>query len=103
MVSFSLFAFTISSALAVASEPLHVPIVRRGSIPSVESYAKAADDVRYKYGFKSGSSRKRASSAAVPLTDEVCAPSSHLQAAHSLSFEQENDSSYSGVISIGTP
>ncbi|KAG2354963.1 hypothetical protein BDR07DRAFT_1474222 [Suillus spraguei] len=67
----------------------HVPILRRSHSNRVENLPKAVQALRKKYGYqatnvKSKNSRQ-ASTAAVPITDE------------------QNDSSYSGIVSIGTP
>ncbi|EGO00413.1 hypothetical protein SERLA73DRAFT_180992 [Serpula lacrymans var. lacrymans S7.3] len=84
MVFLSLVVATILVDV-VLSDPLHIPIVKRTKVKTVESYANAAEKLRYKYGFKSNSSRKRGNTSPVAITDE------------------QNDSSYSGVVGIGTP
>ncbi|KAG2144700.1 aspartic peptidase domain-containing protein [Suillus bovinus] len=79
---------------ALAAEQLdggvvHVPVVRRSNSNRVANLPNAVEALRRKYGIQSTSVKstgsKRASAAAIPITDE------------------ENDSSYSGVVSIGTP
>ncbi|KAH7925633.1 acid protease [Leucogyrophana mollusca] len=67
------------------ADPLHIPLARRSRATRVANLPKIADALRVKYGYNPKNLVKRASSAAVPITDE------------------ENDSSYSGVVSIGTP
>ncbi|KAH7925606.1 acid protease [Leucogyrophana mollusca] len=67
------------------ADPLHVPLTRRNRATRVANLPKIADALRVKYGYKPKNLAKRASSASIPITDE------------------ENDSSYSGVVSIGTP
>jgi cathepsin D len=63
--------------------------VRRSHSNRVANLPKAVEALRRKYGYQvtnvKSTNSKRASTAAIPITDE------------------ENDSSYSGVVSIGTP
>ncbi|KAI9571567.1 aspartic peptidase domain-containing protein [Boletus coccyginus] len=62
--------------------PIHVPIVRRAT-PSVADLPRIMDAIRVKYGFTPKNQKR--STTTVPLTDE------------------QNDSSYSATVSIGTP
>lgn len=78
----------LSQALTVAllvlpsfatPEPLHIPISRRTPhTRSIPDYAKMADNLRQKYGYTLATpprTRKRASTASVPVTNQVCHPS----------------------------
>ncbi|KAH7889011.1 aspartic peptidase domain-containing protein [Phlebopus sp. FC_14] len=69
------------------ADPIHVPIVRRSVTPQdrVANLPKAMEALRTKYGFKQPNQKRDANTATIPITDE------------------QNDSSYSGVVSIGTP
>ncbi|KAG9316875.1 aspartic peptidase domain-containing protein [Chiua virens] len=89
MLPLSLLLFTfLPSALAVPNPAqdagsIHIPIVRRAST-RVANLPHMVDAVRAKYGYKSSTKKKR-SVASAALTDE------------------QNDSSYSAVVSVGTP
>ncbi|KAG1884524.1 hypothetical protein F4604DRAFT_1730893, partial [Suillus subluteus] len=88
LVAIALLPFTLA-----ARQPdggvVHAPIVRRSHSNRVANLPKAVEALRRKYGYQvtnvKSTNSKRASTAAIPITDE------------------ENDSSYSGVVSIGTP
>ncbi|KAG2037516.1 aspartic peptidase domain-containing protein [Suillus americanus] len=88
VVAIALLPFTLA-----ARQPdggvVHAPIVRRSHSNRVANLPKAVEALRKKYGYPAtnvkSTNSKRASTAAIPITDE------------------ENDSSYSGVVSIGTP
>ncbi|KAF5381156.1 hypothetical protein D9757_009439 [Collybiopsis confluens] len=89
------------SNFSVGADPVHIPVRRRntGVVRDVNYYAAAADGLRAKYGFPTSNSNaasrkrsgdsakfgKRASSAGIPITN------------------QDDDASYFGSISIGTP
>ncbi|KAI6037555.1 aspartic peptidase domain-containing protein [Pisolithus marmoratus] len=80
----SVFPFALAAPQPVP-DPIHVPLLRR-SPHSVEDLPKALAALKSKYRIGSSTSKKRAgNSASVPITDE------------------ENDSSYSGAITVGTP
>lgn len=91
MISLSLVAVALFSFALAAPQPdagvIHVPIVKRSQTDRVANLPKAMEALRAKYGYQltNGTYSKRANTAAVPITDE------------------QNDSSYSGVVSIGTP
>lgn len=91
MFSLPLIAAVLLPFALAAPQPdagvIHVPIVRRSQTNRVANLPKAVEALRAKYGFRptSATYSKRANTAAVPITDE------------------DNDSSYSGVVSIGTP
>lgn len=91
MISLPLVAVALLPFALAAPQPdvgvIHVPIVRRSQTNRVANLPKAVEALRTKYGYQStnGPYSKRANTATVPITDE------------------ENDSSYSGVVSIGTP
>ena len=58
------------------AEPLHFPLIRKSAILTVDDYLLAADIIRYKYGYNSGSTTsKRQNSAAIPLVNKVCSES----------------------------
>lgn len=63
---------------------IHVPIVKRSQTDRVANLPKAVEALRTKYGYQH-TNAKRGNTATVPITDE------------------ENDSSYSAIVSIGTP
>ncbi|KAG2074048.1 acid protease [Suillus decipiens] len=63
---------------------IHVPIVKRSQTDRVANLPKAIEALRTKYGYQH-INVKRGNTATIPITDE------------------ENDSSYSAVVSIGTP
>ncbi|KAG2066683.1 acid protease [Suillus decipiens] len=88
LVAIALLPFTLAARPSNGGVG-HVPIIRRSHSNRVENLPKAVKALRKKYGYqatnmKSKNSRQ-ASTAAVPITDEA------------------NDSSYSGIVSIGTP
>ncbi|KIJ18473.1 hypothetical protein PAXINDRAFT_167075 [Paxillus involutus ATCC 200175] len=89
MISLPLVALTLLPyALAVPqpyADPIHVPIVRRSNPDRVANLPKAIEALKTKYRFKQTNTKRAGSTTSVPLTDE------------------QNDASYSGVISIGTP
>ncbi|KAG1871567.1 aspartic peptidase domain-containing protein, partial [Suillus subluteus] len=88
LVAIALLPFTLA-APQPAGGVVHAPIVRRSHSNRVANLPKAVEALRKKYGYPvtnvKSTNSKRASTAAIPITDE------------------ENDSSYSGVVSIGTP
>jgi cathepsin D len=79
------------------AEPIHIPIVRRANVP-VANLPQIMDAIRLKYGFRTVNQKRSTTSAS--LTDEVRLFSISLASTH---FSQQNDSSYSAVVSIGTP
>ncbi|KAG1772615.1 aspartic peptidase domain-containing protein [Suillus placidus] len=91
MISLPLVAVALLPFALAAPQPdagvIHVPIVRRSQTDRVANLPEAVKALRAKYGYQptNATYAKRANSAAVPITDE------------------QNDSSYSGVVSIGTP
>ncbi|KAG1785355.1 aspartic peptidase domain-containing protein [Suillus plorans] len=91
MFSLPLIAAALLPFALAAPHPdagvIHVPIVRRSQTNRVANLPKAVEALQAKYGFRptSATYSKRANTAAVPITDE------------------DNDSSYSSVVSIGTP
>ncbi|KAG1902677.1 aspartic peptidase domain-containing protein [Suillus fuscotomentosus] len=93
MISLPLVAIVLLPFAFAARQPdggvVHVPITRRSHSNRVANLPKAVEALRKKYGHQltnvKSTDSKRASTAAIPVTDE------------------ENDSSYSGVVSIGTP
>ncbi|KIJ18474.1 Merops: A01.UPA [Paxillus involutus ATCC 200175] len=89
MISLPLVALTLLPyALAAPqpfADPIHVPIVRRSDPDRVANLPKAIEALKTKYGFKPKNTKRAGSTASIPLTDE------------------QNDSSYSGIVSIGTP
>ncbi|KIK90920.1 hypothetical protein PAXRUDRAFT_658209 [Paxillus rubicundulus Ve08.2h10] len=89
MISLPLVALTLLPyALAVPqphADPIHVSIVRRSDPDRVANLPKAMEALRTKYGIKQKNTKRAGSTTSIPLTDE------------------QNDSSYSGVVSIGTP
>ena len=55
--------------------PLHIPlVVKRGPL-SVDEYWIAADALKVKYGVPYSSLSKRQTTAAIPITNRVCPPS----------------------------
>ena len=105
MLLSSLLALSVLSfALAApqpSPDPLHVPLVRR-SRHNVEDLSKALAALKGKYNIVQSNTAKRAGySSAIPITDEVCRlPPFRFPL--QLGFQQ-NDSSYSGEVTIGTP
>ncbi|KAF8134347.1 aspartic peptidase domain-containing protein [Boletus edulis] len=96
MMIIFLFVITVTSlpcALAASRpitppNPIHVPIFRRSTVSDrVANLPKVVEAVKHKYGFASTNSKRsgEASSGYVPLT------------------EMQNNTPYSGVVSIGTP
>ncbi|KAG2341142.1 acid protease [Suillus weaverae] len=91
MISLPLVAVALLPFALAAPQPdagvIHVPIVRRSQTDRVANLPEAVKALRAKYGYQptNATYSKRANTAAVPITDE------------------SNDSSYSGVVSIGTP
>ncbi|KAG1725280.1 aspartic peptidase domain-containing protein [Suillus paluster] len=92
MISLPLVAIALLPLFALAApQPatgvIHVPIVRRTQPNRVANLPKAVEAIRAKYGYQSNNvtNSKRGNTAAIPITDE------------------QNDLSYSGVVSIGTP
>ncbi|KAG2135856.1 acid protease [Suillus clintonianus] len=91
MISLPLVAVALLPFALAAPQPdagvIHVPIVRRSQADRVANLPKAMEALRAKYNYRptNATNSKRANSAAVPITDE------------------QNDSSYSGIVSIGTP
>lgn len=66
LVAFSCLSFA-------GAEPIHFPLKKRNTVPTIDDYAHAADLVRIKYGFPPGSTTsKRQNSAAVPVINQVC-------------------------------
>lgn len=86
LVAVALLPFTFAAPQLDAGV-IHVPIVRRSQTNRVANLPNAVKALRAKYGYQPTNApySKRANTATVPITDE------------------ENDSSYSGVVSIGTP
>ncbi|KAG1735967.1 aspartic peptidase domain-containing protein [Suillus lakei] len=86
LVAVALLPFALAAPQPDAGV-IHVPIVRRSQTNRVANLPKAMEALRAKYGYQpiNTTYSKRANTAAVPITDE------------------QNDSSYSGVVSIGTP
>ncbi|KAG2154413.1 aspartic peptidase domain-containing protein [Suillus bovinus] len=91
MISLPLVAVALLPFVFAAPQPdagvIHVPIVRRSQTNRVANLPKAVEALRAKYGYQptDATYSKRANTAAIPITDE------------------QNDSSYSGVVSIGSP
>ncbi|KAG2751850.1 acid protease [Suillus brevipes Sb2] len=93
MISLPLLAIALLPFALAAHQPgagvIHAPIVRRSHSNRVANLPKAVEALRKKYGYQvtnvKSTNSKRANTAAIPITDE------------------DNDSSYSGVVSIGTP
>ncbi|CCL99649.1 uncharacterized protein FIBRA_01669 [Fibroporia radiculosa] len=80
--------FSLPFAALAAADPLHIPLVRRSTSKdaSLERFAIAADNIRLKYNFPPVSRHhKRASSVGMSLVN------------------QDYDSSYLGMVSVGTP
>ncbi|KIK69444.1 hypothetical protein GYMLUDRAFT_68042 [Collybiopsis luxurians FD-317 M1] len=86
------------AASSITADPIHIPVTRRRStsgVRDINHYAAVADRLRVKYGYPSSRVNqtrkdsakfgKRASSASIAITD------------------QDDDASYFGTISIGTP
>lgn len=86
LVAVALLPFTLAAPQPDAGV-IHVPIVRRSRINRVANLPKAVEALRTKYGYHPTNApySKRANTATIAITDE------------------ENDSSYSGIVSIGTP
>lgn len=86
LVSLALLPLSVLASPDQAS-PIHVPISKRSGTIPVAKLPEIIDNIRLKYGYESKLAKisRRASSAAVPITDEL------------------NDSSYSGQVSIGSP
>ncbi|KAF9805835.1 hypothetical protein IEO21_08924 [Rhodonia placenta] len=86
-------AYFLSFLLAVglaSADPIHIPLTRRSHLSRralLDRLPAAADHLRVKYGYKTAASRlsKRGQSANIPIID------------------QDYDSSYVGIVSIGTP
>lgn len=78
MFSLPLIAAALLPFALAAPQPdagvIHVPIVRRSQTNRVANLPKAVEALRTKYGFRptSATYSKRANTAAVPITDEVC-------------------------------
>ncbi|KAG0706693.1 aspartic peptidase domain-containing protein [Suillus ampliporus] len=88
LVAIALLPFTFA-ARQLDAGVVHAPIVRRSHSNRVANLPKAVEALRNKYRYQAANVKnpnlKRSSTVAIPITDE------------------ENDSSYSGVVSIGTP
>ena len=70
-LSLSLVAFSCLSF--AGAEPLHMPLMRKRTPLTVDDYGLAADSLRFKYGYNSGSTTsKRQNSAAVSIINQVC-------------------------------
>ena len=105
MLLSSLLALSVLSFALAAPQPspdhLHVPLVRR-SRHNVEDLPKALAALKGKYNIVQSNTAKRAGySSAIPITDEV-RRLSPFRFPLQLGFQQ-NDSSYSGEVTIGTP
>ncbi|KAH7907299.1 aspartic peptidase domain-containing protein [Hygrophoropsis aurantiaca] len=87
LVALALIPYALAAPQPEAyADPIHIPLSRRSRTNRVANLPQIADALRIKYGYRPVNTlAKRATAAAVPITDE------------------DNDSSYSGVVSIGTP
>lgn len=88
------FLASSSSAAPSTSGAIHIPITRRSHNPAkrsaednIDRLSRAADFIRNRYGYSSPNTtvQRRQSSAAIPITN------------------QGSDTSYFGVVNIGTP
>lgn len=81
----SVFPFVLAAPQPQPSpDTIHVPLLRRNP-HNVEDLPKALAALKGKYGIGSTTKKRAGNSASIPITDE------------------QNDSSYSGEITIGTP
>ncbi|KAF9232681.1 aspartic peptidase domain-containing protein [Melanogaster broomeanus] len=71
--------------LTSSADSIHVPIVRRSNVDRVAKLPQAMQALKKKYGYTQGNTKRAGNTAAIPIIDE------------------QNDSSYSGPVSIGTP
>ncbi|KAG0696968.1 aspartic peptidase domain-containing protein, partial [Suillus ampliporus] len=87
LVAIALLPFALAAPQPADAGVIHVPIVRRSQPNRVANLPKVIEALRNKYGIQPGNATnlKRGNTAAIPITDE------------------QNDLSYSGVVSIGTP
>ena len=83
------------------ASPIHVPILRRSTTHAqrIARMPQIMDSIRTKYGYKPRIQKRSTTTASI--TDEVC-PFQVLPTRPHRTW-QGNDSSYSGVVSIGTP
>lgn len=97
LLSLAIIPFALAAPHA---ESLHFPIIRRSTSPAerIANLPSIMDGIRLKYGYTTVN-RKRAVTTA-SITDEVCLFRILSDGTH---IPQENDSSYSAVVSIGTP
>jgi cathepsin D len=80
MISLPLVAIALLPFTLAARQPdggvVHAPIVRRSHSNRVANLPKAVEALRRKYGYQvtnvKSTNSKRASTAAIPITDEVC-------------------------------
>ncbi|KAI6010602.1 aspartic peptidase domain-containing protein [Pisolithus marmoratus] len=84
---------SVLAAPKLVPDPIHVPLLRR-SPHNVEDLPKALAALKSKYRIGSSASKRSGNSASIPIIDET-------RIIHIL--YQDNDSSYSGAITIGTP
>ncbi|KAF9227090.1 acid protease, partial [Gyrodon lividus] len=86
IVALALLSYALAAPQpAPYADPIHVPIVRRSNPDRVANLPKAIEALKTKYGISQGNTKRAGNIASIPLTDE------------------QNDASYSGVVSIGTP
>jgi cathepsin D len=86
MISLPLLAIALLPFALAAHQPgagvIHAPIVRRSHSNRVANLPKAVEALRKKYGYQvtnvKSANSKRANTAAIPITDEVCSPILHV-------------------------
>lgn len=108
LASYLLALSFLTFALAAPQTPdadwsVHIPLVKRKPL-SVKDLPRAVAALKAKYRITSPSvpSKRAGNTAAIPIVDEVRLTSWHHTSA-AITFSQQNDSSYSGEVTIGTP
>jgi hypothetical protein len=71
MIPFYLSLAALSFLSFAGAEPLHIPLVRTSTPPTMDNYVAAADALKTKYGFNPPTTSKRQNTASVSIINQV--------------------------------
>ena len=71
MIPFYLSLVALSCLSFAGAEPLHIPLVRASTPPTIAGYVVAAESMKAKYNYISPTTSKRQNSAALSIINQV--------------------------------